>query len=290
MSLFEGVYVAIVTPFTASHEVDYERLEAHARWLLDEGVHGLVPTGTCGEYAQLSAEERARVVETVASVARGRAPLVVGVAAPTTAQVVAWAEHARAQGAAAVMALPPIGYRASWAEVVAHYRAIGSVGLPIVVYNNPYDTGTDLTPERLHALEGVAPVTAVKEFSQDVRRLSEIRERSGMTLIAGADDLVLESMFAGASGWIAGMANIVPAPSLELYDLAAEARWSEAWPLYRRLLPLFRYDTGPRLVQAIKHGLAVVGRPVGDTRPPRLPLEGEDRATIEAVLATFVPR
>jgi 1-pyrroline-4-hydroxy-2-carboxylate deaminase len=287
---FDGVYVAIVTPFTADFEVDYEGLGRHADWLIGQGVHGLVPTGTCGEYAQLSAEERTRVVETVAEAAAGRVPLVVGVAAPTTAQAVHWARHAHSVGAQAVMALPPINYRPTWPEVLAYYQAIGQVGLPIVVYNNPYDTGTDLTAERLHELEAIAPVVAVKEFSQDVRRLSEIRERSAIALIAGADDLVLESMQAGATGWIAGMANIVPGPSVELYDLATAGRLEEAWRLYRTLLPLLRYDTGPRLVQAIKYGMRVVGRPVGDPRPPRLPLEAADRLPIDRVLAAFATR
>ncbi len=287
---FEGVYVAIVTPFTSDFEVDYDGLHRHAVWLIDQGVHGLVPTGTCGEYAQLSADERTRVVETVADAARGRVPVVVGVAAPTTAQVVQWARHARSVGAEAVMALPPINYRPTWPEILAYYGAIGDVGLPIVVYNNPFDTGTDLTPERLHELEGVAPVVAVKEFSQDVRRLSEIREASGMALIAGADDLVLESIHAGAAGWIAGMANIIPGPSVELYDLATAGRWPEAWALYQRMLPLLRYDTGPRLVQAIKYGMRAIGRPVGETRPPRLPLPESDRGPIDRVLAAFVAR
>ena len=287
---FEGVFVAIVTPFTENFEVDYEGLRRHAEWLVAEGVHGLVPTGTCGEYAQLSVEERARVVETVAAAGRGRVPVVVGVAATTTAQVVHWARHARTVGADAVMALPPINYRPTWDEVVAYYRAIGEAGMPIVVYNNPFDTGTDLTPERLHTLEGVAPVVAVKEFSQDVRRMSEIRAVSDMALIAGADDLVLESMHAGATAWIAGMANIVPGPSVELYRLAARGKWPEAWALYRRMLPLLRYDTGARLVQAIKYGMRAVGRPVGETRPPRLPLPEADRTVIDDVLSALVAR
>jgi dihydrodipicolinate synthase/N-acetylneuraminate lyase len=217
-------------------------------------------------------------------------PLLVGIAAPSTAQVVRWAEHARSVGADGVMALPPINYRASWPEILAYYRAIGEVGLPIVVYNNPFDTGTDLTPARLAELERVAPIAAVKEFSQDVRRMAEIRELSAMTLIAGADDLLLESVHSGARGWIAGMANILPGPSVDLYRLATAGRWDEAWALYRRLLPLLRYDTGPRLVQAIKYGLRAVGRPVGDTRPPRLPLEAADRERIDAVLAGFAGR
>jgi 4-hydroxy-tetrahydrodipicolinate synthase len=283
--MFEGVYVAVVTPFAKSGEVDVDALRAHVDWLIREGVHGLVPAGTCGEYASLSDGERAAVVEAVLAEAQGRVPVVVGVAATTTAQVVRWAQHARDHGAQAVMALPPIQYRPTWAEVVAHYRAIDAVGLPIVIYNNPFDTSTDVTAERVRELEQVARIAAVKEFSGDVRRVTELIQTCRASVLAGADDLVLESMFAGAVGWIAGMANIVPAASVALYEAARARDYDRAWALYRRMLPLLRYDTTPRLVQAIKYGLSAVGRPVGDTRPPRLPLEEADRRRIDAVLA-----
>jgi 4-hydroxy-tetrahydrodipicolinate synthase len=288
---FTGVYVAIVTPFDERYEVDYGALTAHADWLIREGVHGLVPAGTCGEYASLSPDERARVVETVAEAAAGRVPVVVGVAAPTTAQVVHWAEHAKASGASAVMALPPINYRPTWAEVVAHYTAVNAVGLPVMVYNNPFDTSTDITAERLTALQAALPnIVAVKEFSGDVRRITELKEATSAQLVAGADDLVLECLLAGASGWVAGMANILPAASVELYEAGAARDLDRAWALYRRMLPLLRYDTGPRLVQAIKYGLEAIGRPVGPTRPPRLPLEMPDRERIDAVLGVFAAR
>lgn len=281
---FEGVYVAIVTPFHEDFGVDYEGLRAHAEWLIGQGVHGLVPAGTCGEYATLSRDERASVVETVLEAAAGRIPVIVGVAAPTTAQVVHWAEHARSHGAAAVMALPPINYRPTWNEVLAHYAAIDEVGLPILVYNNPFDTAIDIDADRLASLERLAHIAAVKEFSGDVRRVTELLQACRSPVVAGADDLVLESLLAGATGWVAGMANILPAASVDLYRAGRARDLEAAWALYRHMLPLLRYDTGPRLVQAIKYGLSAIGRPVGPTRPPRLALEAPDRARIDAVL------
>lgn len=287
--LFSGVYVAVVTPFTESFEVDYEGLRRHVDWLIDEGVHGVVPTGTCGEYASLTFDEREQVVETVLDVAQGRVPVVVGVAAPATAQVVHWAEHARNHGADAIMALPPINYRASWSEIEAHYRAIDAVGLPIVIYNNPYDTGTDITPERFADLERkLQNLAGIKEFSQDIRRVTELQEQVHTTVLAGADDMALESFAAGAAGWIAGMANILPKASVDVYESFARGDTARAWKLYRNMLPLLRYDTGPRLVQAIKYGLEASGRSVGPTRPPRLPLGPEDRAVIERVVNVLV--
>jgi 4-hydroxy-tetrahydrodipicolinate synthase len=287
---FGGVYVAIATPFTKDYDVDWRTLREHAEWLIAEGVDGLIPTGTCGEYASLTDEERARVVETVLDAARGKVPVVVGVAAPATRQVVHWTEHAREHGAAGVMALPPILYKPRWNEVVAHYTAIDRVGLPIVIYNNPHDTAVDLTADRLEELGRLPHVRAVKEFSQDIRRVTEIFERTTLEVIAGADDLVLECLLAGATGWIAGMANVVPKESVALFRLAREGRWPEAWQLYRRLLPVLRFDSTPRLVQAIKEGIGARGRSLGPTRPPRLPLEAADAERLAEALSALAPQ
>ncbi len=285
MVRFSGVYVAIITPFTEGYDVDYDKLRDHASWLIQNGATGLVATGSCGEYASLEDAERERVIRTLADVARGQVPLVVGVAAPSSRMVERWANLAREIGAEGLMALPPVLYKPTWAEVKAHYAMLNRVGLPIIIYNNPHDTAVDMTPERLGELAREFPnVAAVKEFSGDVRRVTAIREHTDMEIIAGTDDLVVESVLAGATGWIAGMANIVPAQSARLWDQALEGQIEEAWDLYRRLLPLLRYDSTPRLVQSIKYGLEHMGRPVGPTRPPRMALGEADARVIAGVL------
>src|SRR5437764_3259105 len=152
MAQFPGIYVALITPFTESGEVDYSRLREHVDWLISEGIHGLVPTGSCGEYAALSDQERAQVVETIIRTAAGRVPVVVGTAAPSTAKAVGWANHAKEAGAAGLMLLPPINYRPSRREVVAWYGALSQVGLPIIDYNISFDTLIDLTPYLLAEL------------------------------------------------------------------------------------------------------------------------------------------
>jgi len=282
MARFEGVYVAIVTPFTEGTEkVDYNRLHEHVNWLIEKGVNGLVPCGTCGEYAQLSDEERAGVVEMVAKTAAGRVPVVVGVAAPTTAAAVKWTKQAKQAGATGVMALPPISYKPTWNEVVAYYESLSAVGLPVVIYNNTHDNATDLTPELLHELEHIENIVAVKEFSGDIRRIPEIQEKTGLEVLAGADDLALEGMMAGALGWIAGLANAIPEECVEMYALAKDGKYSEATSIYRRILPLMRWDSTPRLVQAIKYAMELVGQPVGATRAPRLPLDETERQAVQ---------
>lgn len=288
MAIFPGVHVAIITPFTEKREVDVERLREHADWLIREGIHGLIPSGTCGEYASLTEPERATVVETVIEAAAGRVPVIVGCAAPTTERALHWARHAQQSGASGLMALPPINYRPTQREVIAYYETLATVGLPMIAYNNPFDTATDLTPAVLNELAHIDKLVGVKEFSGDVRRIPEILEKTRFEVLAGADDLSLEGLLAGATGWIAGLTNVLPRESVQMYELARAGNVAQATALYRRLLPLFRYDSTPRLVQAIKHALAVAGRPVGDTRPPRLSLDEADRIGVEQAYARAV--
>ncbi len=288
MARFPGIYVAVITPFTKTGEVDYPRLQEHVDYLISNGIHGLVPTGSCGEYAALSDAERAEVVEAIIKTAANRVPVVVGTAAPSTAKALGWIRHAKEAGAAGVMALPPINYRPSRREVVAYYETLSREGhMPIIAYNNPFDTSTDLTPDLLAEISQFENVVAVKEFSGDVRRIPEIFEKTNLEVIAGADDLALEAMLAGATGWIAGLTNITPRESVELYDLAMAGNLQEALTLYHRLLPLFRWDSTPRFVQAIKYCFELVGNPVGTTRAPRLPLDENDRKAVEAAYAHF---
>jgi 4-hydroxy-tetrahydrodipicolinate synthase len=284
MPRFAGIYVAVITPFTKEDRVDFARLQEHVAWLVDSGVHGIVPAGSCGEYASLSDSEREQVVERVAEVCKSRVPVVVGTGASSTRNAVRWAEHAVRCGAAGIMALPPSAYRPSRREVKAWYAALDAVGLPIVAYNNPFDTTVDLVPDLLEELAELENVIAVKEYSGDVRRIPIILERTDLEVVVGCDDLALEGFLAGATGWIAGLTNVVARESVALYDSIVARKLDEASALYRRLLPLFRYDSRPTFVQAIKYAFELVGKPVGATRPPRLALDEEDRAVVRSAL------
>lgn len=281
MIRFEGVYVAIVTPFTKEYEVDYGRLHELCDWLISQGIQGLVPTGSLGEYATLSNEERAHVVETVIKAAAGRVPVVVGSAAPSTAQAVSWVRHAKEAGAAGVMALPPINYKPLTHEVFAHYEALSSVGLPIIAYNNPHDYKIDLTPDLLARLSKIENVVAVKEFSGDIRRIHDILAKTDLEVMVGVDDLAMEGPLVGATGWISGVPNALPKEGVELFQLARAGKVKEAMELYRHLLPLFHYDASPQLVQSIKYMMELSGFSVGPTRPPRLLLPEADYVQIK---------
>ncbi|GIO08447.1 dihydrodipicolinate synthase family protein [Brevibacillus reuszeri] len=281
MGRFDGVYVALVTPFTEDHEVDYKRLTELCEWLIQEGIDGLVPSGSLGEYATMTGEERAKVINTVIAAAKGRVPVVVGSAAPSTRQAVEWVQFSKDAGAAGVMALPPINYKPLENEVFAHYEALNTVGLPIIAYNNPHDYKIDLTPDILARLSKMENIVAVKEFTGDVRRIQDILAMSDLEVMVGVDDLAMEGALVGATGWISGVPNALPKEGVELFRLAREGNLKQAQALYRRLLPLFHFDASPQLVQSIKYMMELANFPVGPTRPPRLPLTEEYYADIK---------
>jgi 4-hydroxy-tetrahydrodipicolinate synthase len=182
------------------------------------------------------------------------------------------------------MLLPPNAYRADERAVLEHYRSVAEVGLPVVAYNNPIDTKVDLTPELLARLFGDGLIVGVKEFSGDVRRIYRIAELApGLDVLAGADDVTLELVLAGAPGWVSGYPNAFPRACVELFTAAAAGDLPTAVRLYRDLHPLLRWDSRTEFVQAIKLSMDLVGRYGGPCRPPRLPLiEEYERIVREA--------
>ncbi len=200
-----------------------------------------------------------------------------------------WTEVAAEDGADGVLCLPPTMYRANRGEILAHIEAVASVGLPVMVYNNPIDTKVDLTPDLLAEISLIDNVVAVKEFSGDVRRVLEIKEQApALEVISGADDVVLESLLMGATGWFAGFPNVFPAESARLHDLATAGKLAEARALYEPLVAAFRWDSRTEFVQAIKLGMEQVGRFGGPCRPPRGPLTPQLREQVQTDMARAI--
>jgi 4-hydroxy-tetrahydrodipicolinate synthase len=287
----DGVIVATALPYAedpsapAGLRPDLDRYAEHCRWLIDNGCRGVGPNGSLGEYSSLTDAERRAVARTAVEAVGDDGVVVVGVHGAGSHQARHWAELAAEDGADGVLCLPPTLYRANPGEVVAHFTEVAAVGLPVMVYNNPIDTKVDLTPELLAELAAIDNVVAVKEFSGDVRRVLEIRERApGLTVVAGADDVVLESLLMGATGWFAGFPNVFPAECARLYELATTGRVEEARRLYEPLVAAFRWDSRTEFVQAIKHGMDAAGRFGGPCRPPRGPLSDHQRAALDADL------
>ena len=281
-----GVLVATAVAYREDLAIDLDRYAAHVRWLADSGCDGVVPNGSLGEYQVLDATERAAVVRTAVDAAPPGFAVVPGVSAYGARDAARWAGQAAEAGCPAVMLLPPNGYRADRATVVAHFRSVAAVGLPVIAYNNPIDTKVDLTPEILARLYGEGLIVAVKEFSGDVRRGYEIAERApGLHLIAGSDDVLLELALAGATGWIAGIPNALPRQCVSLWRAARAGELAAALPAYRALHPLLRWDSRTEFVQAIKLAMDEVGRYGGPCRPPRGPLDPAGEAAVRDAVA-----
>jgi 4-hydroxy-tetrahydrodipicolinate synthase len=290
---FPGIIPAVTTPFDANGAVDTAGLAANVRFLLDAGVHGIVGTGTMGEAGSLSAAERRLVLETVVEAVDGAVPVIAGISAGTAGAAIAYARDAA--GIDAVMCLPPLGYRADLAELIAYYEAVADgTGLPVMLYNNPEASGVDLRAEQIVAIADRVPgIVAVKECSGDVRRIPAlIAAAPQLEILVGGDDWALEGFAAGATGWVTGVADVAPRECVALHEHVLAGELEPAREIYQRLLPLARFDMTPKLVQYFKAAQDEVGLAGGPCRAPRLPLtngEREELATALAVLRAGVP-
>jgi 4-hydroxy-tetrahydrodipicolinate synthase len=283
---WHGVLVATALPLRPTGPggalaPDLDAYGDHVRWLAENGCDGVVPNGSLGEYQTLTAAERADVVRTAVAAAPDGMTVMPGVAAYGATEARRWAEQAAEAGAPCVMLLPPNAYRADERAVVEHYREVARVGVPIVAYNNPYDTKVDLTPALLARLFGEGLVVAVKEFTGDVRRAYEIAELApGLDLLVGSDDVTLELALAGAVGWVSGYPNALPDACVRLWKACRHGDLAAALPLYRSLHPLLRWDARTEFVQAIKLSMDLAGRYGGPCRHPRVPLLPEQEAQV----------
>ncbi|MDR2997823.1 MAG: dihydrodipicolinate synthase family protein, partial [Microbacterium sp.] len=220
-----GVVVATTLAFKedssapAGLAVDYDKFGEHVDFLMSNGCRGVGPNGSLGEYSSLTEEERRKVIQVAVDAVDGRGIVIAGAHGVGSHQARQWAEYAREDGADGVLLLPPIVYRANETEVIAHYEEVAKVGLPIMAYNNPFDTKVDLVPSLVAKLAEIPEVVAIKEFTGDVRRVYEIKELCDIDVIAGADDVLFELMVNGAVGWFAGYPNAFPREAVELYNL-----------------------------------------------------------------------
>jgi 1-pyrroline-4-hydroxy-2-carboxylate deaminase len=287
---WSGVLPAVTTPFAPDLAIDVEALAGHCRWLVDSGCTGVVVGGSLGEGATLDRAERTAIVRAAADAIGDRAPVIAAVGGTRTSEAVDLARAVAHAGAAGLLLLPPYVYRGDRRETLDHFgQVLRATERPCMLYNNPIAYGTDVDPELLLDLATEHPtLQAVKESSGDVRRISAIRALLGrrLAIAVGVDDLVLEGLDAGATGWIAGLANAFPTESVELYERGMGHRRREAFDLYRWFLPLLRMDSSPKFVQLIKFVQAETGHGAARVRPPRLELEGAERSSTLETLRT----
>ena len=286
-SPWAGVFSALTTKFTPAGGLDLLATERHIDWQISSGVHGIVVLGSLGENGSLEPEEKRQIVKSAVVTARGRVPILAGIAETTTSRACRSAEAAAHEGAGGLMVLPPMRYICDRREMIAHFRGVAaSTDLPIMLYNNPVAYGTDVTPDVFAELADEPKFTALKESSENVRRVTDIRNLTGdrYRIFVGVDDLALESLILGAVGWVAGLVCAFPRETVALYVLATTGRIEEARSLYRWFMPLLHLDAATKFVQYIKLAEAIAGAGTEYVRAPRLPLAGEERQRVEAII------
>jgi 1-pyrroline-4-hydroxy-2-carboxylate deaminase len=266
-----GVLPAITTPFREDLSVEHDFLAKHSKWMIDNGCTGIVALGSLGEGATLEFDEKLAILQTL--VRAQRAPVAAAISALSTDAAVRLAKKAEEIGCSGLMVLPPYVYSTDWREMKAHVSAvIRATKLSCMLYNNPIAYRTDFLPEQVAELaEEHDNLLAVKESAADIRRVTSLRSLLGdrLEICVGVDDLIVEGIAAGAVGWVAGLVNALPKESVALFN---------GTDIYPWFLPLLRLDTVPKFVQLIKLVQAEVGMGSERVRPPRLALEGQERA------------
>jgi 1-pyrroline-4-hydroxy-2-carboxylate deaminase len=284
---WQGVFPAVTTQLHKDQSLDLEATARHIEVLLESGVSGLVMLGSLGENQQLLPDEKCKVMAATIEATRGRVPVLSGVIENSTAGAIAYARDMEKMRADGLMLLPAMVYKADARETVAHYRAVAAAtSLPIICYNNPLAYTVDITPEMFAELADVKNFVAIKESSGDVRRVTDLRNLTGdrYQLFCGIDDLALESVLLGVTGWIAGMGLAFPKENQYFWDLAIAGEYEAARRIYAWFTPVLHLDTPIKFVQYIKLAIQEAGLGAEWVRAPRLPLVGEERERILGVI------
>jgi 4-hydroxy-tetrahydrodipicolinate synthase len=280
---WRGVFPAATTQFHNDQSLDLAGTAAHVERMIQAGVHGIIMLGTVGENCSLEYPEKLEVLRAAVRQTAGRVPVLSGVAECSTALACRFAADAQKAGVDGLMVLPAMVYKSDPRETMTHFRAVARASdLPIMCYNNPVSYGVDITPAMFAELADEACFVAVKESSENVRRITDLKNTCSdrYLLFCGVDDLVLESVMLGAVGWVSGLVNAFPEENRLLWDLATAGRYEEAVEVYRWYTPVLHLDTHVKLVQYIKLAAQECGHGSEMVRAPRLPLVGKEREEI----------
>ncbi len=280
---WQGIFPAATTQFNRDESLNIAATLQHLDALIADGIDGLILLGTVGENCSLLYEEKLELLQATTQHVAGKIPVLTGVAEYTTALACRFANDAASAGVDGLMVLPGMVYNSDERETVAHFRQIARASdLPIMIYNNPVSYKVDVRPSVFHQFADLENIVAIKESSEDVRRITDIINCCGdrFLLFCGVDDLVLESQLLGAAGWISGLVNSFPAESRLLWDCAVSGDYEQARQIYRWFTPLLHLDTHPKLVQYIKLTNQECGYGTEHVRAPRLTLSGNEREEI----------
>src|SRR5438552_16296495 len=287
MADFHGVFPYLVSPVDASGQIRSEVLGRLCDDLIKSGVHGLTPLGSTGEFAYLNNVQGAVVVQTTIEAAKGRVPVIAGVASTSSSDAVAQAKACQKLGADGILAILEAYFPLGDAQVESYFRAIAdAVDIPVVIYTNPQFQRSDLTLDCVARLAAHPRIRYINDDSTNTGRLLSIMNRCGdaIRVFSASAHIPAAVMLIGGVGWMAGPACVIPRQSVQLYNLCKARRWDEALALQRRLWSVNEAFARYNLAACIKAGLAIQGYEVGDPIPPQAALTAEERKTVEAVL------
>ncbi|MFQ5651745.1 MAG: dihydrodipicolinate synthase family protein [bacterium] len=283
-----GIFPAVTTKFKPDENLDLAEMARHCDFQIDSGVHGLVVTGSLGENGVLTAEEKQAVLKTAVSVSSGRVPVLACVAEATPGEACKCVETGAKNGADGFMLLPPMRYVSDARETLHYLRTVAKASdRPIMIYNNPVAYGVDVTPAMFTELADEPTFAAIKESSDDVRRITDIINLVGdrYRIFCGVDNLALEALVLGSDGWLAGLVCAFPKETVAIYKLVKAERLEEAVKIFRWFKPLLDLDVSTKLVQNIKLAEAMAGVGNENVRAPRLPLTGAERERVQKIIA-----
>lgn len=284
--LIRGTFTVMVTAFDADNGLDLEAQSNFTDWQVQQGINGLIPLGSTGEFLSMSFAEKAKVAECVINSVNGRVPVLVGAGAESTEEVIDNVQMAENLGADGTMIIPPFYSTPTRSEILKHFERISqNASKPIMLYNNPATANVDLTPDLVAELSHLENVDFIKESTMDVTRVRDILEYCEGRMQVFGGIMGYESFLSGATGWVAVGSNIMPKEFQQLFTMTYdEQNLAEARKIYTKILPIIRLVGGHRYVSATKAALNKIGKPVGLPRSPRLPLPIDDLPMLDNAL------
>jgi 4-hydroxy-tetrahydrodipicolinate synthase len=282
-----GAFTALVTPFTADGKsVDYEKLREIVEWQIEEGINGLVPMGTTGESPTVSHEEHDKVIAEVVKYANGRVPVIAGTGSNSTAEALRLTQAAKDAGADACLVVCPYYNKPTQRGLYEHFKAVATVGLPVVLYNIPGRTGINLTPQTIAELSKIPEIVAIKEATGSLDQASEIAALCDITILSGDDNLTLPMIAIGATGVISVLSNASPAKVLAVTKPALLGDFATAKKAHLENIFLVKALFSEANPQPIKKVMELLGKCSSSVRAPLTDCAPETVETLKGLLKT----
>lgn len=284
---WKGIFPAVITPFTVDDQLDLDMFAINLQAQMAAGIDGIILGGTLGEASVLTIAEKEKLVKFAIELAAGKLPVLLNIAEGSTHEAQQQAAKAKQWGANGLMLLPPMRYKTDHRETVAYFKNVAaSTELPIILYNNPIDYKTEITPDMFEELTACNTIQAVKESTRDISNVTRMRNRFGkrFAILCGVDTIAMEELLMGADGWVAGLVNAFPRETVAIYRLVKAGKINDAREIVQWFLPLLELDLHPKLVQYIKLAATQAGISSEWVRAPRLSLIGEERRNILKII------